>query len=70
MSDITDMLDLDVPKRIYDWQHSHLSIARHYGGCTINGVTYCVRYDVEGQPLEELRVKRRAKKAAPGKDAL
>lgn len=35
------------PKRIpYDtWVNSHLSIARHYGGCTINGVRYELDYE-------------------------
>jgi hypothetical protein len=34
-------------KRIpYDaWTNSHLSIARHYGGCVIDGVRYTLDYD-------------------------
>ena len=55
----------DEPKRIYGWLNSQLSIARHYGGCQISGVTYAIRYDVEGQPLEEVRPKVRKKKAKP-----
>lgn len=27
------------------WINSHLSIARHYGGCTINGKSYRLDYD-------------------------
>jgi hypothetical protein len=50
------------PHRIYGWLDSQLSIARHYGGCTINGKTYRIRYDLEGQPLEELQTKRKAKR--------
>lgn len=56
MSDIADeLLARDEPRRIYGWQQSQLSIARHYGGCTVNGVEYRVRHDIEGQPLEEVR---------------
>lgn len=35
------------PKRIpYDtWANSQLSIAKYYGGCTINGVQYKLDYD-------------------------
>lgn len=50
------------PKRIYNWQNTQLSIARHYGGCTFNGVEYTIRYDLEGQPLEEFVVKPRKKR--------
>ena len=28
-----------------NWINSHLSIARHYGGCVINGVSYRLDYD-------------------------
>jgi len=47
------------PKRIYDWQNTQLSIARFYGGCTFNGVQYTIRYDLEGQPLEEFVIQRK-----------
>lgn len=50
------------PHRIYGWLESQLSIARHYGGCTINGKTYRIRYDLEGQPLEEQPMKRKTKR--------
>lgn len=35
------------PRRIsYEtWAHSQLSIARHYGGITLNGVEYRLDYD-------------------------
>jgi hypothetical protein len=35
------------PKRIpYDtWANSQLSIAKYYGGCTINGVYYTLDYE-------------------------
>ena len=55
------------PKRIYNWQNTQLSIARHYGGVRYNGVEYTIRYDLEGQPLEEFVVKpskKRIKKEA------
>lgn len=42
------------PKRIYNWLHTQLSVARFYGGMTLNGVMYVIRYDLEGQPLEEV----------------
>jgi hypothetical protein len=50
------------PHRIYGWLDSQLSIARFYGEITINGKTYRIRYDLEGQPLEELQTKRKAKR--------
>ena len=53
----------DAPRRIYGWLDSQLSIARFSGGCTINGVAYHIRYDVEGQPLEEVVVKPKRRKA-------
>ena len=39
------------PKRIYHWLDSQLSIARFAGSITINGVTYVVAPNEEGQPL-------------------
>ena len=50
------------PKRIYNWLHTQLSIARFYGGMTLNGVMYVIRYDLEGQPLEEVRLKKKTRK--------
>ena len=39
------------PERIYHWQNSQLSIARHYGGCKFNGKDYVIATNEEGQPL-------------------
>lgn len=41
----------DAPPRIYHWQQSQLSIARHYGGITYNGHSYVIAENEEGQPL-------------------
>lgn len=49
---------MTTPHRIYGWPDSQLSIARHYGGCEINGKRYVIRYDLEGQPLEEVESKK------------
>ena len=57
--------ELSIPyeaKRIYNWQHSQLSIARHYGGIRLNGVEYAIRYDLEGQPLEQVVAKPKQRK--------
>ena len=51
------------PKRIYNWLQSQLSIARYYGGITLNGVNYVIRYDLEGQPLEEVKPMSRSTKS-------
>ncbi len=53
---------MTMPHRIYGWLDSQLGIARHYGGCELNGKRYVIRYDLEGQPLEEAEMKA-AKKA-------
>lgn len=55
------------PHRIYGWQHGHLSIARHYGAIIINGKTYAIRYEIDGQPLEEVVAKKRGKPKPPTK---
>ena len=39
------------PPRIYNWLDSQLSVARFAGSITINGVTYIVAPNEEGQPL-------------------
>ena len=39
------------PPRIYNWLNSQLSIARFAGSISINGVTYVVAPNEEGQPL-------------------
>jgi len=50
------------PKKIYGWQDSQLSIARHYGGLTMDGVTYAIDYEEEGQPLVEVVTKKKVRK--------
>lgn len=57
------------PHRIYGWLNSQLSIARFYGGIELNGKSYAIRYDLEGQPLEEIVKKTKVKKLAK-KDVL
>lgn len=52
------------PHRIYGWLSSQLSIARFYGGIELNGKSYAIRYDLEGQPLEEIVKKPKTKKLA------
>ena len=39
------------PKRIYNWLHSQMSIARHYGGLQFRGHQYLVAWNESGQPL-------------------
>lgn len=51
------------PERIHGWQHTRLSIARFYGGCSYNGHNYTIALDEEGQPLVRDDVLRREKKA-------
>ena len=53
---------MTAPHRIYGWLDSQLGIARHYGGCELNGKRYVIRYDLEGQPLEEAEMKAAKKK--------
>ena len=47
----------NTPERIYGWQGSQLSIARHYGGISYNGAFYVIAYDEERQPLVRQDVK-------------
>lgn len=62
---------MTTPHRIYCWIDSQLSIARHYGGCELNGKRYVIRYDLEGQPLEEVKaVKKRTSPAPTATDDL
>jgi hypothetical protein len=51
------------PERIYGWLNSQLSIARHYGGMTYQGMRYEIDYLSEGQPLVRWDVLEREKKA-------
>ena len=39
------------PERIYHWQQSQMSIARHYGGLTYQGHHYTIAPHEDGQPL-------------------
>lgn len=56
------------PERIYGWLNSQLSIARHYGGCSLNGFDYVIENPEDPEsPLVRKDVLRRevcAKKAA------
>ena len=51
------------PDRIFGWQDSQLSIARHYGGCTFRGVDYMIDEATEGNPLVKIDVLKQEKKA-------
>ena len=51
------------PDRIWGWRDSQLSIARHYGGCTYQGVSYVIDQVTEGQPLVRMDVITRENKA-------
>lgn len=51
------------PERIYHWQNSQLSIARHYGGCKFNGKDYVIATNEEGQPLVRADVLKRERKS-------
>jgi hypothetical protein len=53
---------MDEPKKIYNWQDSQLSIARHYGGITMDGIRYDIHYEEEGQPLVEFIPKKKERK--------
>lgn len=53
---------MNEPKKIYGWQNSQLSIARHYGGLTMDGVSYSIAYEEEGQPLVEVVTKKKVRK--------
>ena len=45
---------MNKPERIYHWQDSQLSIARHYGGCRYNGHLA----DVDGVELDHSSLQR------------
>lgn len=57
------------PKRIYGWQNSQLSIARHYGGISFNGAQYLIAPNEEGQPLVRIDYWRKEKAARKKKTA-
>lgn len=52
----------NTPERIYGWQNTQLSIARHYGGIKYNGKDYRIAYGEEGQPLVRADVLKREKR--------
>lgn len=54
---------MTAPERIYHWQHSQLSIARHYGGITYQGKRYAIAEHEEGRPLVRWDVMLKEKKA-------
>ena len=54
---------MKAPERIYGWQVGHLSIARHFGGCSYNGKEYFISPNEEGQPLVRADVLKRERKA-------
>ena len=40
-----------------DWANSHLSIAKYYGGCKVNGKTYILDYDHCPQKIVDGEIK-------------
>ena len=46
------------PDRIYGWRDTQMSIARHYGGLTYQGVSYVIDYADIDQPLVRAEVLR------------
>ena len=62
--------DVTAPERIHHWQHTQLSIARHFGGIAYNGAHYRIAVNEPGMPLvradvlaREAREARKAKRA-------
>ena len=41
----------EAPERIHGWQHSQMSVARHYGGLRYMGHEYTIAYAEPGTPL-------------------
>jgi len=39
------------PERIYEWQHTQMGVARHYGGINYNGYSYLIAFEEPGTPL-------------------
>lgn len=52
------------PERIHNWQHTQLSVSRHYGGCKYQGASYFIAYDEPGDPLVRQDVKQKEIRAA------
>jgi hypothetical protein len=62
------MNDKQLPDRIYDWLYTQLSVARYFGGITLNGTRYVVAHDEPGLPLVRWDVfKQKAKDKAKEK---
>ena len=54
------------PEKIYGWQNTQLSVARHWGRIKYNGAEYRIDYDSPEQPLVLVQpVALKAKKEAP-----
>lgn len=51
------------PERIHGWQHTQMSIARHYGGLKYNDHDYTIAINEEGRPLVRNDVLKREYKA-------
>lgn len=58
------------PERIYGWQDSQLSIARHYGGMKYQGHDYQIDYLSTGEPLVRVDVLKREAKTRKKRAAL
>lgn len=51
----------DTPEQIHGWLQTHLSVARFYGGCKVNGKKYQIDYQSQGQPLVRQDILRKLK---------
>lgn len=58
----------ETPERIYHWQSSQLSIARHYGGCKFNGADYVIAFNEKDVPLVRADVLKRERKTKKAKE--
>ena len=63
LNDPPSVRKANAPERLYGWQHSQLSIARHYGGITYNGQAYVIDYDDPLEPLVRKDVIKKRSKA-------
>jgi len=55
----------EAPERIHGWQHSQMSVARHYGGLRYMGHEYTIAYAEPGTPLvrwDVMKAEAKAKK--------
>ena len=58
------------PERIYNWRHTQMSIAQHYGGLTYQGHEYFIEPNEEGEPLVRADVLKREAKERVKREAL